>query len=69
MSSRCKSGGVTVKYLFPLKFNSLRKNQKVVKRAVKHEPKYFDALLADDATSEEIENYTGVIEYKDRKKK
>ncbi len=69
MSDAYQSRKVVVKHLFPLKIKGIGKKEKVVKRAFEHEPMYYDALLADDATSDEIENYAGLIEYKDRKKK
>ena len=47
----------------------IEKWKKVAKKPVERHPKYFDALLADDATIEEIMNYTGPILWEDRKKK
>ena len=69
MSSSNKTRRVAVKYLSPLKINSFGKKEKVAKKPVERHPKYFDALLADDATIEEIMNYTGPILWEDRKKK
>ena len=66
---RGKVKRVVVKYLFPLEIVGFEKKKKAVKSETKTMPKYFDALLADDATPEEIESYKGLIEYKDRKKK
>ena len=69
MSSSNKTEGITIKHLRPLEINGFRKKKKVMKRHAKQHPKYFDALLADDATIEEIMNYTGPILWEDRKKK
>ena len=69
MSSSNKTRRVAVKYLSPLKVNGFGKKKKVVESPVKRHPMYFDALLADDATIEEIVNYTGPILWEDRKKK
>ena len=69
MSSSNKTRRVAVKYLSPLKVNGFGKKKKVVESPVKRHPMYFDALLADDATIEEIMNYTGPILWEDRKKK
>ena len=60
---------LAVNYLFPLEAGGSEKGKKVVKSEPKTVAKYFDALLAEDATPEEIESYKGLIEYKDRKKK
>ena len=68
MRMRGKAKRVVVKYLFPLEIGGSEKGKKVVKSETKTMPKYFDALLAADATPEEIESYKGLIEYKDRKK-
>lgn len=69
MRMRGKTRRLSVKYLFPLEIGGSEKEKKVVKSETISMPKYFDALLSDDATPEEIESYKGLIEYKDRKKK
>ena len=69
MRMRGNTKRLAVKYLFPLEIGGSEKEKKVVKSETISMPKYFDALLSDDATPEEIESYKGLIEYKDRKKK
>ena len=69
MSSGNRTRRVAVKYLSPLNINGFGKKKKVVEVPVAQHPMYFDALLADDATIEEIMNYTGPILWEDRKKK
>lgn len=68
MNSSNKTKKVAVKHLSPLKINGFVKKKKVAERPVKQHPKYFDALLADDATIEEILNYSGPVLWENRNK-